>query len=99
MGLEVSRIFALAEGSFHIRNTKKATLGTSSKMSQNRTLKQRHRREGHLLVVYFHFTLLAPSQSKASVIPGVSNVLVQDLQTFVRLGDVGSTVRLPGWEC
>lgn len=41
MGLEVSRIFALAEGSFHIRNTKKATLGTSSKMSQNRTLRQR----------------------------------------------------------
>lgn len=41
MGLEVSRIFALAEGSFHIRNTKKATLGTSSKMSQKRTLRQR----------------------------------------------------------
>lgn len=46
MGLEVSRIFALAEGSFHIRNTKKATLGTSSKMSQNRTLRQRDEREG-----------------------------------------------------
>lgn len=41
MGLEVSRIFALAEGSFHIRNTKKATLGTRSKMSQKRTLKQK----------------------------------------------------------
>lgn len=41
MGLEVRRIFALAEGSFHIRKTKKATLGTSSKMSQNRTLRQR----------------------------------------------------------
>lgn len=41
MGLEVSRIFALAEGSFHIRNMKKATLGTSSKMSQNRTLRQK----------------------------------------------------------
>lgn len=41
MGLEVSRIFALAEGNFHMRNTKKATLGTSSKMSQNRTLGRR----------------------------------------------------------
>lgn len=41
MGLEVSRIFALAEGSFHIRKMKKATLGTSSKMSQKRTLRQK----------------------------------------------------------
>lgn len=40
MGLEVSLIFALAEGNFHIKNTKKATLGTSSKRSQNRTLKR-----------------------------------------------------------
>lgn len=39
MGLEVSRIFALADGSFHIKNTKNATFGTSRKMSQNRTLK------------------------------------------------------------
>lgn len=46
MGLEVRRIFALAEGSFHIRNTKKATLGTSNKMSQNRTLKQTGECEG-----------------------------------------------------
>lgn len=40
MGLEVSLIFALAEGNFHNRNTKKATFGTSSKMSQNRTLRK-----------------------------------------------------------
>ena len=46
MGLEVSRIFALAEGSFHIKNTKKATLGTRSTISQNRTLKQRSECEG-----------------------------------------------------
>lgn len=39
MGLEVTLIFALAEGNFHNRNTKKATLGISSKRSQNRTLK------------------------------------------------------------
>lgn len=40
MGLEVSLIFALAEGNFHTRNTKKATFGTSSKMSQKRTLRK-----------------------------------------------------------
>lgn len=40
MGLEVSLILALAEGNFHTRNTKKATFGTSSKMSQNRTLRR-----------------------------------------------------------
>lgn len=126
MGLEVSRIFALAEGSFHIRNTKKATLGTSSKMSQNRTLRQRddcklskktiyficsrYCRSTDILcrlqdfqfeqlVLYFHFVFLALSHidSKATYvfsfkvlnyffknmlllyIPGVSNVLVQDL--------------------
>lgn len=42
MGLEVSLIFALAEGNFHIRKMKKATFGTSSKMSQNRTLRRQH---------------------------------------------------------
>lgn len=42
MGLEVSLIFALAEGNFHIRNMKKATFGTSNKMSQNRTLRRQH---------------------------------------------------------
>lgn len=42
MGLEVSLIFALAEGNFHIRKMKKATFGTSSKMSQNRTLGRKH---------------------------------------------------------
>lgn len=46
MGLEVRRIFALAEGSFHIRNIKKATLGTSSKMSQNRTLDKKRWEKG-----------------------------------------------------
>lgn len=40
MGLEVSLILALAEGIFHTRNTKKATFGTSSKMSQIRTLRR-----------------------------------------------------------
>lgn len=48
MGLEVSLILALAEGNFHTRNTKKATFGTSSKMSQNRTL----RRQSMLLYAF-----------------------------------------------
>lgn len=42
MGLEVSLIFALAEGNFHIRKMKKATFGTSSEMSQKRTLRRQH---------------------------------------------------------
>lgn len=50
MGLEVSLILALAEGNFHTRNTKKATFGTSSKMSQNRTL----RRQSMLLICVLH---------------------------------------------
>lgn len=41
MGLEVRRILALAEGSFHIRKIKKATLGTRRSRSQNLTLGQR----------------------------------------------------------
>lgn len=49
MGLEVSLILALAEGNFHTRNTKKATFGTSSKMSQNRTL----RRQSTLLYPFY----------------------------------------------
>lgn len=44
MGLDVSRIFALAEGSFHIKNMKKATLGTNSSRSQNLTLRQKSQR-------------------------------------------------------
>lgn len=42
MGLEVSLIFALAERNFPIRKMKKVTFGTSSKMSQNRTLRRQH---------------------------------------------------------
>lgn len=49
MGLEVSLILALAEGNFHTRNTKKATFGTSRKMSQNRTL----RRQFMLLYAFY----------------------------------------------
>lgn len=33
------------------------------------------------------------------VLPGIPNILVQDLQTSVRFADVGLRVRLPRWEC
>lgn len=129
MGLEVSRIFARADGSFHIRNTMKATLGTSSRMSQKRTLRQRHHCKlflsAEILLIYKYFacsqgfpiwtvggafpfctsgTCTHGIKAKQSdrvchCLPGVSNVLVQDLKALVRLGDVGLGVRLPRWGC
>ena len=45
MVLEVSVILALAEGSFHIKNMKKTTLGMSSMRSQNCTLMGRDRQK------------------------------------------------------
>jgi hypothetical protein len=50
MGLEVSRILALAEGSFHIRNMKKATLGMRSTRSQNRTLRRESQKYIHVIL-------------------------------------------------
>lgn len=59
MGLEVSLIFALAEGNFHIRNTKKATLGTSSKRSQNRTLKRQVVVNCQILWHFFFYSIVS----------------------------------------
>lgn len=36
--------------------------------------------------------------AEVHIAPGVPHILVKDLQTFVRLGDVGFSVRVPSWE-
>lgn len=33
--------------------------------------------------------------SRVHMAPGVSHIFIKDLQTFVRLGDVGFSVRVP----
>lgn len=48
------------------------------------------------MIPMYVFTRLHATVSGANTAPGVSYILIKDLQTFVRLADVGFSVRVPG---